>query len=82
VYSPTKSQPQSLKIPSWKDRVFTATYGNTNTKEKRYLSSIPLTEVKFGRNEEIPQLWDFADNTIVNTIVLNQRHITRVGTTP
>jgi hypothetical protein len=31
------------------------------------MSEKPLTTVKFGRNEEIPQLWDFAHNTAVVT---------------
>ncbi len=33
------------------------------------MSEKPLTMVKFGRNEEIPQLWDFAHNTAVVTSV-------------
>ncbi len=61
--------------PTWKYLrwkrvfVFTATYNTAihiKTREGTYesvINTIPLTEVKFGRNEKIPQLWDFADNT-------------------
>jgi hypothetical protein len=64
--APLGTQQSHQKIPSPKKGIY-STYDDPHTKKRWYLSSKPPTTGNLGGNEEIPQRWDFAHNTLVST---------------